>query len=379
MRTLCLIVGIVCCCVSFAVADVPNMWINEFHYDNDGTDEGEFVELVVPSGTAFDEDITISLYNGSDGEVYKQISFMDMTEGVTSEGFTLYSGECDGMQNGPDGFCLDYNGTVVQFISYEGTFTATDGPAAGMQSTDIGLQEKSDTPVGYSLQLQGSGTTYDAFTWAEPAQNTKGYPNLDQALPVELAFFKAKVINNTVQLTWRTESEINNLGFILERRIEGKTWQSLASYATHDELKGFGTSNTPHTYYFTDRRVEPGLSYEYRLTDCDVNGNRGPAKILVISVNSSRENLPSEFQLYQNYPNPFNPTTSIRFDVPEAQDVQLAVYDMTGRLLSLLVDGYMAAGFHQMSWNAENVPAGIYMISLRAGTFQKTLKCVLLR
>lgn len=379
MRTCVLVVGVLCSIVSFAVADVPNMWINEFHYDNDGSDQGEFVELVVPEGTPFTEDITISLYNGSNGEVYETILFMNMTKVTTSDGFDIYTHDVEGIQNGPDGFCLDHEGTVVQFISYEGSFTAADGPATGMQSTDIGVQEETDTPVGYSLQLKGSGRTYDAFTWTEPAQNTKGYPNNDQALPVELAFFKARMVRNTVELSWRTETETNNLGFILDRRHGNDAWQPLASFSTHEELKGFGTTTTPHIYHFVDRRVERGLHYEYRLCDCDVNGTRGKAVTLAISVQPSAESLPGEFHLYQNYPNPFNPSTNIVFDVAEAGQVELAVYDMSGRLQDLLVDGYLEAGHHQISWNAEQVPAGVYLISLRAGTFRVTKKCVLLR
>ena len=57
--------------------------------------------------------------------------------------------------------------TVVQFLSYEGTLTATDGPAIGMTSTDIGVAEDSLTPVGYSLQLSGTGTVYEDFTWLD--------------------------------------------------------------------------------------------------------------------------------------------------------------------------------------------------------------------
>jgi hypothetical protein len=66
---------------------------------------------------------------------------------------------------------------VVQFLSYEGSFIATDGPAVGMTSVDIGVSETSSTPVGYSLQLCGIGMVYEDFTWQTPAVNTYNYKN----------------------------------------------------------------------------------------------------------------------------------------------------------------------------------------------------------
>jgi predicted extracellular nuclease len=90
----------------------------------------------------------------------------------------------NGIQNGsPDGIALVNGATVVQFLSYEGSFIATNGPANGMSSTDIGVSEAGSEPVGMSLQLQGSGTTYEDFTWtATPIANTQNAVNTGQTL-----------------------------------------------------------------------------------------------------------------------------------------------------------------------------------------------------
>ena len=69
---------------------------------------------------------------------------------------------------------------MIQFLSYEGTFTPTDGAAAGMASKDIGKYELSTSPTGYSLQLVGSGKTYSAFTWADSMVSSAGQPNTGQ-------------------------------------------------------------------------------------------------------------------------------------------------------------------------------------------------------
>ena len=143
------------------------VFVNEIHYDNTGDDAGEAIEVAGPAGT----DLTgwsIVLYNGASLEPYdtRDLDGVIPDEGT---GFGALAEEWpqDGIQNGaPDGIALvDDSGQVVQFLSYEGTFTATDGPAAGMTSTDIGVSESSSTPVGSSLQLTGAGTVYEDFGW----------------------------------------------------------------------------------------------------------------------------------------------------------------------------------------------------------------------
>ncbi|MCB0465214.1 MAG: hypothetical protein KDC78_06000, partial [Aequorivita sp.] len=72
------------------------------------------------------------------------------------------------------------NGNIIQFLSYEGSFTAVDGIANGLTSTDIGVSEGSGTPIGESLQLSGTGTYYPDFTWNAPTTATPGTINAGQ-------------------------------------------------------------------------------------------------------------------------------------------------------------------------------------------------------
>jgi hypothetical protein len=90
----------------------------------------------------------------------------------------------NGIQNGmPDGLALVYNDAVIpgQFLSYEGSFTAVDGPANGMTSVDILVFESGELE-GLSIQLSGTGSAYSAFTWQMPAAETHGQLNNDQEL-----------------------------------------------------------------------------------------------------------------------------------------------------------------------------------------------------
>jgi len=163
------------------VAAAIPVFINEIHYDNTGTDAGEAIEVAGPAGTNL-TGWSIVLYNGATGFVYDTDALTGVIPNQQSGFGTLsFSYPVDGIQNGsPDGIAL-LNGTaVVQFLSYEGAFTALDGPAIGMLSTNIVVTEGSGTPVGHSLQLGGTGCTYEDFTWNAPAVNTFGAVNTGQ-------------------------------------------------------------------------------------------------------------------------------------------------------------------------------------------------------
>lgn len=94
--------------------------------------------------------------------------------------------------------------------------------------------------------------------------------------------------------------------------------------------------------------------------------------------------LPSQFELSQNYPNPFNPETRISFQLPEAADVQLIVYNMLGQQVRVLVNNHLSPGFYESIWNGQNdygiqLASGVYIYRLVTPTFQKTLKMTLIR
>jgi subtilisin family serine protease len=89
--------------------------------------------------------------------------------------------------------------------------------------------------------------------------------------------------------------------------------------------------------------------------------------------------VPGEFSLEQNYPNPFNPLTSISFGLPEAGIVKLAVYDILGRQVALLVNGNREAGSHTVTFDASNLASGLYIYRFEAGDFTALNKMVLMK
>ena len=94
---------------------------------------------------------------------------------------------------------------------------------------------------------------------------------------------------------------------------------------------------------------------------------------------SGIENTPSTFALYQNYPNPFNPTTTIKYQIADAVNVALKVYDMLGREVATLVNGTIESGSHEAIWDAQNLPSGVYVYRLNAGNFVEMKKMLLVK
>lgn len=173
--------------LSSVAQTLSDAWINEIHYDNTSTDQGEFIEVVVHANITDISSINIHLYNGSSTSsqgFYASYDGTDFTQGSSEGSVTFYYLDLpsNGIQNGsPDGLSLSVNGQLLQFLSYEGTFTASDGPAAGVTSTDIGI-EQVGADVGSSLSLTGEGSEYGDFSWIATATNSKGNLNLGQTI-----------------------------------------------------------------------------------------------------------------------------------------------------------------------------------------------------
>ena len=162
-------------------ADIP-VFINEFHYDNSGTDAGEAIEIAGPAGTDL-SGWSIVLYNGANGSVYSTTSLTGMiVDSGNGYGVITRNYNVNGIQNGsPDAIALvDNFNNLVQFLSYEGVVTAVDGPALGLSSTDIGVSESSSTAAGDSLQLSGSGIYAEHFSWSSPSPSSFGLINPNQ-------------------------------------------------------------------------------------------------------------------------------------------------------------------------------------------------------
>ena len=194
----------------------------------------------------------------------------------------------------------------------------------------------------------------------------------DSQLAVELGRFDAVAGNGEVTLQWSTRSETDNDHFEILRdglRIAGVPSQ--------------GNSASGHDYSYLDRGLTNGTTYWYTLVGVDVNSHR--------EVLSSRNATPrlsaaavTEFALHQNFPNPFNPSTEIRFDLAENVRVELRIFNSLGQLVATPVNEVRLAGAYTVHWDGKNadgvqVPSGLYVYRLQAGSFTDAKKMLLMR
>ncbi len=109
------------------------------------------------------------------------------------------------------------------------------------------------------------------------------------------------------------------------------------------------------------------------------NGTPGEANSRLISSSEDETIFPDEFILSQNYPNPFNPSTVISYQLAVNSKVQLAVYDMLGREVAVLINGLKSAGTHTVEFNATNIPSGIYIYKLETENISLTRRMTLIK
>jgi len=121
-------------------------------------------------------------------------------------------------------------------------------------------------------------------------------------------------------------------------------------------------------------RFSKDNSQQYRLDDIRLSGVEGET-----TSSESNPGIPARVSLDQNYPNPFNPSTSIRYELQESQQVRMAIYDMLGREIAVLVNETKPAGSYSVSWNASGVSSGIYIYSLETESSRITRKMTLMK
>jgi len=188
----------------------------------------------------------------------------------------------------------------------------------------------------------------------------------DAQLAVELLSFSALPGDGSIELRWTTATEARNDHFELQR--DGA------------EIAEIGAINgaAGETYTWRDLRLTNGCLYHYTLFAVDVNGWREELASLEATPSSVAAHV-TNYALQQNFPNPFNANTSITFDVAEPGFVKLTVYDMVGREVSALVRQQLEAARHVVSFDAGDLPSGMYLYRLQVNGFAVQRKMLLIK
>ena len=214
--------------------------------------------------------------------------------------------------------------------------------------------------VNYLDQGLSPNTTYTYRVYAYSTEGNSGYSNMAQAttfIPVELTSFTAEINGRDVMIKWETATEINNQGFDIERKLDGE-WEKIGF------KDGKGSTTEPTDYSFVDKFTYKSYkgTITYRLKQMDFDGTYEYSNEIEVDADFT----PKEYTLYQNYPNPFNPVTTIKYSLPFDSKVRIAVYDILGEMVDVLIDEVKEVGFHDYNWNASNLASGIYIYTIEA-------------
>jgi len=195
--------------------------------------------------------------------------------------------------------------------------------------------------------------------------------NLPPAVPAKLA---AAPADKAITLSWEAVTSEKIKYYTVYRQVNNGLLEKL-NYTTDPE--------------YVDNAIVRTNDYTYTVTATDFglneSGQAEPVNVPKIIVNGiEATDLPTEFALKPNYPNPFNPETTIEFALPEASKVNLKIYNLTGQLVRELVANDYPAGYQKVIWDGrdqygKNVGSGVYIYTLKAGSFSQTRKMILIR
>jgi choice-of-anchor B domain-containing protein len=190
--------------------------------------------------------------------------------------------------------------------------------------------------------------------------------SLNTPVPITLQHFQATALQDQVRLNWTTASELNNIAFVVERSVDGQSFEPI------QELPGAGTSSSDIDYVTYDNAPLKGVSY-YRLKQLDADGNSTRSSI--VSVNLSDGPLTMSAS---PCPAQAGETVKIKFAVQEATSIRFGVHDMVGRELFVesldLIPGQAELTLPSAQW-----AAGSYMLRLDASNFHLEQKLLLVK
>jgi hypothetical protein len=195
---------------------------------------------------------------------------------------------------------------------------------------------------------------------------------ITSVVPVELSSFTAENINDEVILRWQTATETNNSGFEVERSQKSAV-RNQNDWMKINFVEGRGTTTEKTDYIFRNKITKPG-TYAYRLKQIDFDGTINYSPEIEIDVTG-----PKEYALFQNYPNPFNPSTTIKFALPVKTNLIISVYNLLGEKVAEIFKGELESGYHEVEFNAINIPSGVYFYRFESEQFNSVKKMVILK
>jgi hypothetical protein len=230
---------------------------------------------------------------------------------------------------------------------------------------DIGTGSFSGLTTNYDTGADKLVATTGSFSEFALASDT-------EPLPVELASFEARRLDNRIQLSWQTVSEQNNARFEIQRKTgQSSSWSRVATQ------EGAGTTTEPQRYQFTDENLPYEVErFSYRLKQVNTDGTASFSDSVQVEIGA-----PGQVELRAPFPNPATSRVTIRYAIPEDlgdQQMRLVLYDVLGRRVRTIATGE-APGRNERSHQVSGLPAGTYFLRLTVGQTKRTKRFSVIR
>jgi hypothetical protein len=311
------------------------------------------VDLLTSASASFSVDASWATFSGS--AQFENVSYDD-GEAATSSGSLIGYGLGGGLQ-----------ASLPASTEFANVFDIPEGGA--LYSVDVSML--------FFENLSGVAVTSSVKDFTlKVYDDLAGRPG-NLILEKELAWSAGA---STPQLTFQTVDLSGDIGVL--QNYQGRVYVSISDAGSDDNhiflpFSNLQVTDTPSFMYFDFSNSGLGWASFDGITGGDgssvFDGLVVPirAKINLVGGATDTETdatMPRTLALHQNYPNPFNPSTQIHFSLPQTSNVQLQVFDLLGRNVATLVDGPMASGQHQVSFDASDLTSGLYLYTITAGT-----------
>ncbi|RQW80412.1 MAG: T9SS C-terminal target domain-containing protein, partial [Geobacter sp.] len=306
------------------------------------------------NGTANNTDNALALVTDASGNVY-----------VT--GFSYWTGQFYNYVT----IKYNSNGDSLNAASYNGPLNNNDVP------TSIGIDNANNIYVtGYSVAATSPAYVNDYATLQYNSSLVQQWVNRyndtgngdDKATSLAIDRF------NNVYVTGFSANSLLFYDYLsIKYNSSGTPLCTLRQNVAGSNLNAYATQivvDTAQVFYLTGAANVSGSGLNY-LT---IRNSLYP-----VGLKSLSGEVPAKYNLYQNYPNPFNPFTIIRFDVSAASIVKLAVFDVSGKEISILANEYLKPGVYEYSWDASDYSSGIYFYRLSTEKYSETKKMALIK
>jgi len=294
----------------------------------------------------------------------------------------------------------------VAATSGSSTFRVSFDPsAAGTRSATLSIVNNDSDEGSYSFGIQGTGLSAVVFADGSNLTQTIIADSTNQVLGrfrltadvngASLSAASIRLNGTRSGLTdlklWSSADTIFNSGSDTQL---GSTVAADPGDGNSAVFSGFSSViDTLGTYYFVTADVASGgtgvvqgiivKDSSLTLSVGSLSGTISNAALssgtTLVPVETADKTVPTKFALNQNYPNPFNPSTTITFSVPERSQVTLKVYDLLGKEVATLANGIKSAQTYTVTFNAANLPSGVYFYKLTAGSYSSVKKLLLLK